>query len=163
MDDLADQVQSLFYHDVHFNNVNMRMHTELGCEMSQNRSKQMFKIDTGADGNLIPITMFTKLYPKISLEMLAKTIDKGITLFMYNNTPIKQYGTCSVKVSFKEKQQICKFYMVEHNTAILGVSDSEKLGLVKVNFDMIQSKTVEMVHNISLSEVYKCEMESEFP
>ena len=161
--DLADQVQSLFYHDVHFNNVNMRMHTELGCEMSQNRSKQVFKIDTGVDGNLIPITMFMKLYPKISLEMLAKTIDKGITLFVYNNTPIKQYGTCSVKVSFKEKQQICKFYVVEHATAILGVSDSEKLGLVKVNFDVIQSKTVKMVHNVSLSEVFKHEMELEYP
>ena len=128
MDDLADQVQSLFYHDVHFNNVNTRMHTELGCEMGQNRSKQVFKVDMA-----------------------------------YNNTPIKQYGTCSVKVSFKEKQQICKFYVVEHSTAILGVSDSEKLGLVKVNFDMIQSKTVELVHNISLSEIFKCEMESEFP
>ena len=49
MDDLADQVQSLFYHDIHFNNVNMRVHTELGCETSQSKSKQVFKIDTGAD------------------------------------------------------------------------------------------------------------------
>ena len=120
MADLADQVQSLFYHDVHFNNINMRMHTELGCEMSQSRSKQVFKIDMGADGNLIPVTMFTKLYPKISLETLAKTIDKGITLYACNNTPIKQYGTYSIKVSFKEKQKICKFYVVKHATAISG-------------------------------------------
>ena len=127
MDDLADQVQSLFYHDVHFNN-----------ETSQCKSKQVFKIDMGADGNLMPITMFMKLYPKISLETLAKTIDKGITLFAYNNTPMKQYGTCSVKVTFKEKQQICKFYVVKHAMAILGVSDSKRLGLVKVNFDVIQ-------------------------
>ena len=163
MDDLADQVQSLFYHDMHFNNVNMRMHTELGCEMSQNRSKKVFKVDMGADGNLMPITMFMKLYPKISLETLAKTIDKGITLFAYNNTPIKQYGTCSVKVTFKGKQEICKFYMVQHSTTILGVNNSKKLGLVKVNFDVIQSKMVKMVHNISLSEVFKCEIESEYP
>ena len=116
----------------------------------------------GADGNLMPITMFTKLYPKISLEMLAKTIDKGITLFVYNNTPIKQYGTCSVKITFNGKQEICKFYVVEHTTAILGVSDSEKLGLVKVNFDVIQSKMVKMVHNVSMSETFKYQMESEF-
>ena len=32
MDDLADQVQSLFYLDVHFNSVNTRMHTKLECE-----------------------------------------------------------------------------------------------------------------------------------
>ena len=163
MDDLADQVQSLFYHGMHFNNVNTRMHTELGCEMSQSRSKQVFNVDMGADRNLMPITMFMKLYPKISLEMLAKTIDKEITLFAYNNTPIKQYGTCSVKITFNGKQEICKFYVVEHTTAILGVSDSEKLGLVKVNFDVIQSKMVKMVHNISLSEVFKCEIESDYP
>ena len=163
MDDLADQVQSLFYHDVHFNNINMRMYTELGCKTSQSRSNQVFKIDMGADGNLMPITMFMKLYPKISLKTLAQTIDKGITLYAYNNTPIKQYGTCSVKISFKEKQKICKFYVVEHATAILGVLDSEKLGLVKVNFDVIQSKTIRMVHNIGLSEVFKHEIETEYP
>ena len=162
MDDLADQVQSLFYHDMHFNNVNTRIHTELGCETSQNRSKQVFKVDTGADGNLMPITMFMKLYPKISLEALSKTVDRGI-MYAYNNTPIKQYGTCSVKITFNEKQEICKFYVVEHATAILSVSDSEKLGLVKVNFDVIQSKMVKMVHNVSMSETFKHQMESEFP
>ena len=112
----------------------------------------------------MPITMFTKLYPKISLETLAKTIDKGITLFAYNNTPIKQYGTCSVKVTFKGKQEICKFYVVEHSTATLGVSDSEKLGLVKVNFDMIQNKMLRLVHSVNIeSELFKAKMESEYP
>ena len=32
MDDLAEQVQSLFYNDVHFNAINARMHTTLKCE-----------------------------------------------------------------------------------------------------------------------------------
>ena len=163
MDDLQEQVQSLFYHDVHFNNVNTRMHTELGCEMSQNKSKQVFKIDTGVDGNLMPITMFMKLYPKISLEALSKTVDRGITLYAYNNTSIRQYGTCSVRITFNGKKEIYKFYVVEHATAILGVSDSEKLGLVKVNFDVIQSKTVKLVHNVSMSEIFKCEIETEHP
>ena len=104
-----------------------------------------------------------KWYPKISLETLARTIDKGITLYANNNTPIKQYSTCSVKVSFKDRQKICKFYVVKHATAILGVSDSKKLGLVKVNFDVIQSKTIRMVNNIGLSEVFKHEIETEYP
>ena len=87
MDDLQEQVQSLFYHDVHFNNVNTRMHTELQCETkSGNRSKQVFKIDMGADGNLMQITIFGKLYPKMSLDALSSTVEKGITLFVYNKT-----------------------------------------------------------------------------
>ena len=56
---------------------------------------------------------------------------------MYNNTPIKQYGTCSVHLSFKGKTGVCKFYVVEHKTAIFAVNDSERLGLVKVNFDTV--------------------------
>ena len=63
MDDLAKQVQSLFYSDVHFNAVNTRitrMHTSIKCETSDGwSSDQTFKIDTGANGNLMPISMFT--------------------------------------------------------------------------------------------------------
>ena len=67
MDDLSEQVQALFYNDVHFNSINKRMHISIQCETPDGRSsEQSFKIDTGADGNLMPITMFTKLYPKIS-------------------------------------------------------------------------------------------------
>ena len=62
MDDLEDQVQSLFYHDVHFNSVNMRMHTKLDCKMPHGlKTSETFKIDTGANGNLI--TMFANCSP----------------------------------------------------------------------------------------------------
>ena len=62
-----------------------------------------------------------------------------------------------------KKSKICKFYVVEHATAILGILDSEKLGLVKVNFDVIQNKTIRMVNNIGLSEIFKHEIETEYP
>ena len=73
MDDLADQVQSLFYHDIHFNTVNTHMHTRLKCEMPHGlKSKETFKIDTGTDSNLIPITdVHVTLFPNISLETLG--------------------------------------------------------------------------------------------
>ena len=124
MDDLADQVQSLFYHDVHFNSVNTRMHTKLECEIPHGlKTSETFKMDTGADGNLMPITMFAKLFPEISLETLGRTIESGVTLFAYNNMLIKQFGTCSVKIFLKGKWAICKFYVVEYSTVIIGISD----------------------------------------
>ena len=94
--------------------------------------------------------MFTKLFPKISLETLGRTIESGVTLFAYNNMPIKQFGTCSVKISFKGKQTICKFYVVENSTMIIGIADSEKLDLVRVNFDVIEKgNSVKVVHNVT--------------
>ena len=55
--------------------------------------------------------------------------------------PIKQFGTCSVKIPFKGEKTICKFYVVvEYSTVIIGISDSETLGLVNMNFDVIEKE-----------------------
>ena len=90
MDDLADQGQSLFYNDVHFESVNKSMHTSIQCVTPDGKTScQTFKVDTSADGNLMPITMFSKLFPQVSLDALSRTIEKGVTVYAYNNTPNK--------------------------------------------------------------------------
>ena len=102
MDDLTEQVQSLFYDEVYFNAINTRMHTQINCVTPDGQvSDQTFKIDTGADGNLMPISMFSQLFPQVSLGALSKTIDKSVTVFAYNNTAIKQFGTCQVSLDSK--------------------------------------------------------------
>ena len=54
--------------------------------------------------------------------------------------------------------------MVEHSTTTLGVSDSKKLGLVKVDFDMIQNKTLKLVHSVDTeSDMFKAKIELEYP
>ena len=51
MDDLANQVQSLFYHDVHFSAVNTQMYTEIEYKTPTGEvSKQTFNVDTGQMG-----------------------------------------------------------------------------------------------------------------
>ena len=162
MDDLSEQVQSLFYNDVHFNSINKRMHTSIMCETPDGRlSEQSFKIDTGVDGNLMPISMFTKLFPTVSLEALSRTIDKSVTLYAYNNTTIKQFGTCQIRLKFKGRSFICKFYVVEQETAIVGISDAERLRLVRVNFDTVRD--VKVVHEISEGQVFKDKIERNYP
>ena len=167
MDDLTEQVQSLFYNDVHFNSVNSRMHTTLHCTTPDGRSSdQTFKVDTGADGNLMPISMFSKLFPKVSLDTPSQTINKSVTLFAYNDTEIKQFGTCSVKLSFQRRSQVCKFFVVEHETAIVGITDSEKLGLISINFDMIKNeKHIKIVNEVKdqKEETFRQTIEREYP
>ena len=63
------------------------MHTAIECKTPDGKtSRQTFKVDTGVDGNLMQSLMFTRLFPKISLDALGKTVEKGVTLFAYNNT-----------------------------------------------------------------------------
>ena len=113
MDDLAEQVQSLFNHDVHFNTINSRMHTSLKCTTPDGwSSDQTFKVDTGADGNFMPISMFSKVFPRVSIDALGQTINRGVTLYAYNDTEIKQFSTCSVRLNFRNRSQVCKFFIV---------------------------------------------------
>ena len=163
MDDLAEQVQSLFYNDVHFNAINARMHTTLKCETPDGwSSDQIFKVDTGADGNLMPFSMFARLFPQVSLDALGRTVNKSVTLYAYNDTEIRQFGTCSIKLNFKGKSHVCKFFVVQHETAIIGINDSEKLGLVQVNFDMVKNEHIKIIDEVN-EESFKQTIGKEYP
>ena len=60
------------------------MYKEIECETPDGKvSKQTFKVHTGANGNLMPITMVTKLFPKISLKTLEKMIESDVNLYAY--------------------------------------------------------------------------------
>ena len=52
--------------------------------------KLRFKLDSGAHGNLMPISMYKSLFPGLLHDVLKKSIDK--TLVAYNKQEIKQIG-----------------------------------------------------------------------
>ena len=97
------------------------------------------KIDTGADGNLLPIIVYKCLGGNVG--ELAKSIDKFVRLVAYNKTEIKQYGVCHIMVQFKTKQLEAKFFVVDQTTMLIGqLSDSIRLCLIMVNcFESLNS------------------------
>ena len=115
----------MYYHDVHFNSVNMRMHINLNMRSCNGNSmKTCFKVETGADGNLLPQGEFFKHFPEANSNDLAKTVDPHTKLNVYNNTEIKQLGVCELLVEYKASWKIYEFYVVDFPTAILGIHDS---------------------------------------
>ena len=125
--------------------------------------KILSKLTLGADGNRMPISMFSKLFSQVSLDTLKRTIDRNITLYAYNNTQIKQYGTCNVKLSFKGRTTIGKFFVVKHETAIIGINDAEKLGLIRVNFDLVEEEQIKIINEVNDSQDFKCQIEKSYP
>ena len=68
----------MYYNDVHFNSVNTHMHIKLNTKSCNGNSlKTHFKVDTGADGNLLPLGEFFKHFPNANMTQLAKTIDSS--------------------------------------------------------------------------------------
>ena len=48
------------------------------------------KLDTGACGNLLPLNIYKKIHPLVSVKDLCKTFDKRVCLEAYNKSEIKQ-------------------------------------------------------------------------
>ena len=112
-----------------------------------------FKVNTGADGNLLPLAEFFKHFPNVNMTQLAKTIDSSTKLYAYNNTEIKQLGVCELLVEYQNTRKMCKFYVVDFPTAILGTHDSESPKLITVDFNSVEAETshLKLSDNSSLS------------
>ena len=116
----------MYYNDVHFNHVNTHMHIKLNTKSCNGNSlKTCFKVNTGADGNLLPLAEFFKHVPDAKMNQLARTIDSSTKLYAYNNTEIRQLGICELLVEYRDHCKSCQFYVVDFPTAILGIHDSE--------------------------------------
>ena len=140
----------MYYNDVHFNSVNTCVHIKLNTKSCNGNSlKTCFKVDTGADGNLLPLAEFFKHFQNANMTKLAKTIDVGTKLFAYNNTEIKQLGVCELLVEYRKHHKICQFYVVDFPTAILGIHDNES-GLITVHFDYIGAETSQTSTNTDM-------------
>ena len=142
IDEITSKVRSMYYHNVHFNSVNTHMHINLNTRSCNGNSmKTCFKVDKGADGNLLPLGEFFKHFPQANLNDLAKTVDPHTKLYAYNNTEIKQLGVCELLVEYETNRKICEFYVVDFPTAILGIHESESLKLITVHFNSIEAES----------------------
>ena len=150
IDEITSKVKSLYYNDVYFDLINTRMYVNLNTKSCNGtRRKTRFKVDTGADGNLLPLAEFLKHFPDANLNDLARTVDSSTKLYVYSNTELKQLGVCELLVEYKNSAKVCEFYVVDFPTAILGIHDSESLKLLTVHFNAMET---EMSQGITLKK-----------
>ncbi|KAK6175040.1 hypothetical protein SNE40_013581 [Patella caerulea] len=99
-----------------------------------------FKIDSGAFGNLLPIGVYRKLYPKEKLDKFGHPSGlhrENVKLVAYNGSQIEQYGKCLLTVKNRNKNLETFFHIVPSEVPILGLPTSEALGLIAVNCSIL--------------------------
>ena len=139
--------------------VQAALHTNENCTPVSGNGKPLhkfrFKLDSGAHGNLIPKSMFQRLYPGLPYSELRKSIDKWVTLVAYNKQEIKQLGQCCVNVcnSSMGKSKTCKFFVVEDKCNPIA------LQLLSVNVPFTDKWTGNVHSKRSNSRCDKMEME----
>ena len=106
------------------------------CAPVPNNGHPIHKLDSGAHGNLMPISMYKSLYPGLPYDVLRKSINKRVTLVAYNKQEIKQLGQCCLNVLNMStgKSKTCKFFVVgDRCNSIIGLHDSIALNLLSIN------------------------------
>ena len=89
----------------------------------------VFKLDTGADINVLPINCITFLRNNNIIQH-----DDHIKITNYDGRPIKMLGYCYLRVMCKDRIETLKFYVVDANaSAVLGIGTIKKLELLKRN------------------------------
>ena len=98
--------------------------------------KLRFKLDSGAHGNLMPISMYKSLFPGLPYDVLRKSINKWVTLVAYNKQEIKQLSQCCLNVLNMStgKSKTCKSFVVGDScNPIIGLHDSIALNILSIN------------------------------
>ena len=104
--------------------------------LEMNGSDVTFKIDTGAQCNVIPKHLLQKFSPKPKIKPAT------IKLSAYNGTSIPVSGKCIGKLKLKDRTVNVLFIVVDSDSVpILGLNTSVKLNLIKQTYQI--SKNVQ--------------------
>ena len=108
--------------------------TNVDTSSRQKKTKIEYKVDAGTDSSLMPLNVFEILFPIATVEQLIKHKDKSVMLCTYNKTCIPQLGVCSVNIKHKNKQKLCRFFVVPVGSpALLGMPDIEALVILSMS------------------------------
>ena len=106
------------------NNKWLLITADLEMQVSENTIKIPYKVDTGSEGNLMPLYIFKRLCGHQSIEQLKRSIKNNIKLKTYNGMQIEQLGMCMAIIKFKNFQKKCVFFVVPGNgQVLLGMPD----------------------------------------
>ena len=92
--------------------------------MKINNVKVNFKIDTGAQVNLLPIRYYDEMNKKTKIKKTK------ITLYAYNKSKIPSHGEISVDLKYKKTEMKTKFLLVDERQPIIGLETAEATGFV---------------------------------
>ena len=104
VDGVPYQFEALYFNAI--NNISERSEAFASIQIKPYRNKYRYtnlqgKADTGAQGNIMPLRTFKKLYPDKLEDKLKPIIEKSDTkLTAYNNTDIPQYGSITIPCRF---------------------------------------------------------------
>ena len=98
------------------------------------------KIDTGAEGNVIPVEEYKKLHPTSPCNAKGIPINlnpSNTVITAYGGHTVRHFGTCVLNLSHEDHSKPCVFYVVDTvGPTILGLPTCTDLKLITLNYSI---------------------------
>ena len=121
-----DSYENLFIGAVFINNDLITFDDAWTVDLSTNDTIINYKIDTGAQANILPYTEYIKLVKRPKLKK------SNVMLSAYNNSNIPTKGSCILHIQHGNKTVPILFIVADiYSPPIIGLKTSQKLNLVK--------------------------------
>ena len=112
--------------------------TKLGVYHDQRGIWITYKIDSRANGNLMPFKIFKF---QVNNRSTASHKTSALVLKTYNISNIEQWVVCSVTLRNKEKVARCRYFIVlADGPVLLGILDIELLSILKITGEMMEDQ-----------------------
>ena len=156
--ELSDQFESITFESITVNAIEPRAgHTDevfvtVSIDLDSTSKRQTAlkaKLDTGAQGNVLPLRLYRRMYPQnITPEGFPKpgVLEQSQTvLTAYGGAKLIQHGKCKIPCNFKGRKSVATFYVTEADgPAIIGLPTSLELNLVTLNCSLEQSSVLDI-------------------
>ena len=140
--DVPDMPQ-LYFNTIYINNIEKngtQAMLKVQVDSGQHKTPLLCKIDTGAEGNVIPVSTYKRLCPLSPCDSTGVPLDltpSTTRITAFGGHPIEHYGTCKLTLSYDGHSNLYSFHVV--NTAgptILGLPTCTNMKLITLNYSL---------------------------
>ncbi len=131
--------------EIHVDSLNSGRQIFAKLELTTKRRKigAKLKLDTGSEGNLLPIDVYCHLVPNATVESLTPS---NTVLRAYNDGRICHFGIARLHVTNPKtyRRQMCDFFVTKSGmTPLIGLDAVERLGLIEIRCDVVYINSVQ--------------------
>ena len=150
----TDNQGELYFDQLEINTLGTAGNTEgtqelvqLKFQSPQCTNQLIYKLDTGAEGNVVPLTTYKTMSPNchVTQDGIPTNLHpSNMRITAYGGHTVTHYGTCKLQVTHKNKLVMSTFHVVKSNgSTIIGLPTCRALKLVTLNYAMNIGPTAE--------------------
>lgn len=131
------------------NDTRSEVYASLDIQLGVKHATLKVKVDTGAQGNVLPLRMYRRMYPE-NLGAGGYPSRRGLqesttVLMAYNGERIKQYGTLMLPCKHNEVSHDTEFYVADTpGPAIVGLPSCRALQLITMHCEITRDEPIDM-------------------